>query len=128
MEDELSPHLQRLTVAFAILAVTCAGFGGLAEPGPMRTLLGAGASFWLLMLIVPMIFVSGKGWSNLTLSGLHTAWGALSGACYGLFFEHGGFAVVQSTAVGAAVGFFGYWTTYLKTGRPWRGGVGGIDR
>ncbi len=115
-------YLAPAVAIFAALAVGFAGFGGLATSEPHRNLFAAGAGFWLLMLLVPWMFVSAKGWSGSAHSAVAAAFGALTGLCVSLCFASGaGWGdLFNHTAGGAVIGFVSYWLRIIRHGASWR--------
>ena len=108
---------------FATLAIAFAGIGGQAATDSHRNLFAAGSGFWLLMLLIPWIFLSTRNWSHRTQSVLSASYGALAGLCVSLCFASGAgwVALIGHTAVGAAIGFVSYWLWLIRTGTLWRG-------
>ncbi len=84
--------------------------------GGMRTLCGAGAFFCLLMLIVPLVFLSDNEWSLNVQAGVSTAIGALGGLCIGLYYadDSGLSSLLSHTLLGAGVGYVGFWGWWLR--------------
>lgn len=117
-----NPYLAPSISSFAALAVVCAGAGGLVSAEPLSTVFVAGSGFWLLMLLVPRIFMPASVGSHLTQSALAAAYGAIVGLCFGLCFVTGeGWSGVLSIAAGGgAIGFAGYWAWFVRAGGFWR--------
>lgn len=116
MGDQPSSHIAPAIVLLAVGAVAFSGFGGLVPGEKVRTLLGAGAGFCLMMLLVPWIMLTARPWSEWAHCGMSTAYGALWGICYGLYFGAGtGWASpLVNAAAGAGLGFLSYWAWRLK--------------
>lgn len=122
MVPPANQYLAPAIAIFAVLAVTFAGFGGLAATESHRNLFAAGASFWLLMLLVPWIFVSTRDWSQTTQSSVSVAHGGLAGLCVSLCFAPGAgwMALLAHLAAGAAIGFAIHWLLLIRYGTLWR--------
>lgn len=112
-------YLALAVVAFAVLAVLFAGVGGFVSEPSARTLLAAGAAFWLAMIIVPWTFFSAtQNLSRAAGSGISAALGALVGMCYGLCFspESDLTGLLGNTFGGAAIGCLTYWLQLVRRG------------
>jgi len=110
---ELKRRLWLVVIGLAVAAVLCAGLGGMID-APARTVLGAGALFCLVILILPAMFVVGD--QGFWIGGhVSAGWGAVAGVCGNLFFpEDGGLAVLPFHALaGAAFGFGVFWLSVL---------------
>lgn len=122
MGEQASSHISPAIVLLAVGAVAFSGAGGLVSGEKVRMLLGAGAGFCLIMLLVTWIMLSARSWSEWAHCGLSAANGALCGLCYGLYFGVGaGWAspLVNATA-GAGLGFLSFWAWRLKHPARWR--------
>lgn len=121
MGDQPSSHIAPAIVLLAVCSVAFSGFGGLADEEQMRTLLGAGAGFCLIMLLVPWIMLMARRWSAWAQCGMSTAYGALGGICYGLYFGAGtGWtSLLVNLAAGAGLGFLSFWARWLRYAYSW---------
>jgi hypothetical protein len=122
MTTSKNPYLAPSVAAFIALAIVCAGAGGLVSTEASRNLFAAGSGFWLLMLLVPAMFISRSMDSHLKQSALFAAYGAIGGLCAGLcFFIDEGWSGVLTLAAGSGfLGFVGYWASYLRSVEFWR--------
>ena len=116
MGEQSSSHIAPAIVFLAVGAVAFSGAGGLVPGEKARMLLGAGAGFCLIMLLVPWIMLTARPWSEWAHCGMSTAHGALGGVCYGLYFDAGsGWAsLLGSSAAGAGLGFLSFWAWRLR--------------
>lgn len=122
MAPPANRYLAPAVAIFAVLAITFAGFGGLAATESHRKLFAAGAGFWLLMLLVPWIFRSARDWSQTTQSTASAAHGGFAGLCFSLCFAPGAEwkALLAYLAAGAAIGFASHWLLLIRSGALWR--------
>ncbi len=95
-------------LVLVVSAVFLSGWGGLVSSPKPHSLLGAGAGFCLLMLIVPGLFLMMAERATPVMFGLATGQGAVFGLCGSLYFFAGGglSALLQYTAAGAGFGLF----------------------
>lgn len=121
MGDQPSSHIAPAIVLLAVCAVAFSGSGGLVTGEQVRTLLGAGAGFCLIMLMVPWIMLMARRWSAWAQCGMSTAYGALGGICYGLYFGAGtGWtSPLFNLAGGAGLGFVSFWAWRLRYPASW---------
>lgn len=123
MGTPANPYLTPAVALFAVLAIAFAGFGGLAGADDHRTLLAVGSTFWLLMLLVPIMFFSSGDSSWTKQSCVGAAYGALTGTCVSLCFApgQGWGSLVAYAAGGGLTGYISYWTHIMRTRAFWRG-------
>lgn len=110
------PRFIAPTVAvLALVAVSFAGFGGMAQGHKLYPLFGAGAAVCLLMALVFEIVLVTLVSRN-AMYGLAAGQGALMGACGSLFFLPGSglMSLVAITAGGAIAGAICLWWYELR--------------
>jgi len=113
-------HLDSAILILATLALSFSGFAGLAEGAP-RTLLIAGAGFWLLMLLVPWMFLSSRMASQSVRAAVAAAFGTLVGTCVylGSATGEGWLGLLLYGSAGGAIGFVTDWARYLRRKFIW---------
>lgn len=115
MQDAAFPKfIAPMAVCMAVLAVICAGFGGLYEGQRIQILWAAGSVFCHLMLMVLSILASGWITERMSLA-LTMGQGALGGACLGLYTSVDGslIRIVGFILLGAVVGLLAYYRHYF---------------
>lgn len=115
MQDAALPKfIAPMAVCMAVLALICAGFGGLYQGRRIQILWAAGSFFCHLMLMVTFILASSWTTERMSLV-FSTGQGALGGACLGLYTSEDGslIRIVDFILLGAVVGAFVYFRHHM---------------